>query len=133
MVWRRGPHGALEVCLIRVGTAWSLPKGHLDHGETPEQAALREVVEETGLPAGALTAGQALPASEYAYRRRESGRLVFKRVDHFLVELTQPEARLVPQAAEVDEVAWVPLEEAGKRVAYRDLRAALAEAVRLLG
>jgi 8-oxo-dGTP pyrophosphatase MutT (NUDIX family) len=67
-----------------------------------------------------------LPASEYAYRRRD-GRLVFKRVDHFLIE-TPGEAALRPQRGEVDEVAWFPLDEAPQRVAYRDLRAALAAA-----
>lgn len=133
VVWRTGRSGQVEVLLIRVGTAWSLPKGNLDAGETPGQAALREVAEETGLPAGALRLGSALPTAEYAYRRRDTGRLVFKRVDHFLVELTEPEAPLHPQASEVDGAEWVPLGEATARVAYRDLRATLAEAERLLG
>jgi len=116
----------VEVVLIRVGEAWSLPKGNLEPGETPEQAALREVAEETGLPVELLAVSGRLPASDYAYRRRD-GRLIFKRVEHFLIELTG-DAPLVPQATEVDEAAWVPLDEAERRVAYRDLRAALGAA-----
>ena len=121
---RPGDPPQVEVVLIRVGRAWSFPKGNLDRGETPEQAALREVAEETGLPIELLAIRGRLPAAEYAYRRRD-GRLIFKRVEHFLIEVNG-DAALVPQAAEVDEVAWVALDEAERRVAYRDLRAALA-------
>src|SRR5437660_12141961 len=60
-----------DVCLIRVGDAWSLPKGNIDAGETPEAAALREVAEETGLPVAQLHILGPLPSAEYAYRRRE--------------------------------------------------------------
>ena len=125
--------GAVEVVLIRVRDAWSLPKGNLDGDETPEQAALREASEETGLPLDALELEGELPPSEYAYRRRDTGRLVFKRVDHFLVRLTRPEAPLRPQAEEIDDAEWIPLADAAGRVAYRDLRAALTEAQALLG
>lgn len=126
----RSRDGRVEVVLIRVGAAWSLPKGNLDPGETAAEAALREVAEETGLPRAALRLGAPLTPSRYAYRRRD-GRLVFKRVDHFLVELVA-EAPLHPQEGEVDEAAWVGLDEAAGRVAYRDLRTALGEAHALL-
>ena len=125
VVVRRGG-GGWQVCLIRVGDAWSLPKGNLEAGESPENAALREVAEETGLPRERLDLRGPLPSAEYAYRRRD-GHLVFKRVHHFLVELAG-DAPLVPQAGEVDAVEWVALAEAATRVSYRDLRAALTEA-----
>jgi len=127
-VVRRGA-GGWEACLIRVGTAWSLPKGNLDAGETPEQAALREISEEVGLPRESLTVRGELPPSEYMYRR--GGRLVSKIVHHYLVE-APPDAPLRPDAREVDEAQWVPLREAATRVSYRDLRAAFEEAVRRL-
>jgi 8-oxo-dGTP pyrophosphatase MutT (NUDIX family) len=128
VVVRRG-EGGWEVCLIRVGQAWSLPKGNLDAGETPEQTALREISEEVGLPLDRLRILGELPASEYMYRR--DGRLVSKIVHHYLVE-APTDAPLRAQQQEVDEAAWVPLHEAEARVAYKDLRAALAEAVRRL-
>lgn len=125
---RRGAEG-WETCLIRVGQAWSLPKGLVERGESPEQAAVREVSEEVGIPAELLHLRAPLPASEYAYRR--DGRLIFKRVDHFLVEVPAGTA-VRPQAAEVDEVAWTPLAGASARVAYRDLRRVLDAAAALL-
>jgi 8-oxo-dGTP pyrophosphatase MutT (NUDIX family) len=121
--------GGWEVCLIGVRGSWSLPKGLVEAGESPEETAIREISEEVGIPVERLRLRAPLPPSEYAYRRQ--GQLVFKRVDHFLVEV--PAGTVAhPQAEEVDEVAWVPLAEAPRRVAYRDLRAALAEAARLL-
>src|SRR5579884_3163174 len=127
VVVRRGPAGeGWEALLIRVGDAWSLPKGNLDRGETHEQAALREISEETGLPLDGLTLRAELPPAEYMYRRRD-GRLVGKIVHHYLVE-APPDAPLRPQLAEVDEAAWLPFDDAARRVAYRDLRAAFEAA-----
>lgn len=126
VVVRRSPEGGeWEACLIRVRDAWSLPKGNLDRGETPEQAALREISEETGLPLDRLTVLGELPPAEYMYRR--DGRLIGKIVHHYLVEAPN-DAPLRPQLAEVDEAQWVPLEQAERQVAYKDLKAAFRAA-----
>ena len=53
---------------------WDLPKGKIDPGETPEQAAIREVQEETGLRE--LTLGPALPASFHTYRDQQDRRVL---------------------------------------------------------
>jgi 8-oxo-dGTP pyrophosphatase MutT (NUDIX family) len=128
VVVRRGPSG-WEAVLIRVGKAWSLPKGNVDKGETAEQAALREISEEVGLPVDRLRILGELPPSEYMYRR--NGRLVGKIVHHYLVEAPS-DAPLRPDQREVDEAEWVPLREAAQRVTYKDLRAAFTEAVHRL-
>ena len=128
VVVRRNATG-WDVCLIRVGRSWSLPKGGIEAGETPAQAALREVAEETGLPLAGLHLRGPLPAAEYAYRR--DGRVIFKRVHHFLVEAAGAEP-LRPQASEVDEAAWFPLQQATSTAAYRDVRSALLAAQRVL-
>jgi 8-oxo-dGTP pyrophosphatase MutT (NUDIX family) len=129
VVVRSGDAG-WDVCLIRVGQRWSLPKGNLDPGETPQQAALREVSEETGLPLDRLAVRGDLAPSEYAYRR--AGRLIFKLVHHFLIE-APPDAPLLPQTSEVEEARWVPFEEALQTISYRDLVHPLEDARRLLG
>ena len=126
VVVRRNPEsGEWEACLIRVRDAWSLPKGNLDRGESPEQAALREISEETGLPLDRLVVRAELPPAEYMYRR--DGRLIGKIVHHYLVE-APPDAPLRPQLAEVDDAQWVPLEQAEQQVAYKDLKAAFRAA-----
>jgi 8-oxo-dGTP pyrophosphatase MutT (NUDIX family) len=120
-----------EVCLVSDGRNWGFPKGIIEAGETPEQAALREISEETGIPRDVLTLGAALPVSEYVYRRRDTGRLIFKRVHHFLVA-TPPGTVLHPDPAEIAEAAWLGLDDARARLSYRNSVAILDAAGTLL-
>lgn len=94
---------------------WSLPKGHLEQGETAEQAAVREVAEETGID-GAILA----PLGSIDYWFVTEGRRVHKTVHHFLLRFLGGE--LSDLDPEVTEVAWVPLSEMGTRLAYADER-----------
>lgn len=111
-----------QACLVNDGHYWGLPKGNVDRGETPEQAALREIEEEIGIPAQRLRVIATLPASEYVYRR--GGRLIFKRVYHFLVQ-APARARLTPQPEEIAEAVWLPFDKAIERASFRDAVVAL--------
>jgi len=124
VVVRRGARG-VEVCLINDGRYWGLPKGNVEPGERAEDTALREIAEETGLDAATLQIRASLPTSEYVYRR--GGRLIFKRVNHFLVEATGP-AELKPDPGEVTEAAWLSFDDALARVTFRDTVLAVREA-----
>ncbi len=94
---------------------WSLPKGHLEIGETAEQAAEREVAEETGI------SGQVLaPLGSIDYWFVTEGRRIHKTVHHFLLRFLGGE--LSDEDVEVTEVAWVLLAELGTRLAYADER-----------
>ena len=110
---------------MRAGRYWGFPKGHVEAGETPEEAALREISEECGLAAQSLTILAALPRSEYVYRR--DGRLIFKLVHHFLVT-TPAGAGITPQAGEIDEAQWLSIDSAIARASFADSRTALAAA-----
>ncbi len=94
---------------------WSLPKGHLEDGETAEQAAVREVEEETGIR-GRLVA----PLGTIDFWFVAEDRRVHKTVHHFLLEAAT--GTLNDDDAEVVEVAWVPLDELDGRLAYADER-----------
>lgn len=94
---------------------WSLPKGHIELGETAEQTAIREVAEETGVQGSVLAA---LGSIDYWFVTE--GRRVHKTVHHYLMRFLGGE--LSDEDVEVTEVAWVPFKELPSRLAYADER-----------
>jgi len=94
---------------------WSLPKGHIEEGETAEAAAIREIREETGI-SGSIVA----PLGVIDFWFMAENRRVHKTVHHFLLRAESGE--LSSDDAEVDSVEWVPLEDMSTRLAYADER-----------
>ncbi len=88
-----------------------LPKGHLDGSETPEEAAKREVAEETGVTAELI---EKLGEVEYSYERR--GRRRAKRVVFYLFEYRS--GSLEDHDQEIEDARWMPLEEAVEALTY---------------
>lgn len=114
------PHVALIA--TRKKTRWGLPKGAVAQGETSEQAALREVLEETGLEAEIV---KPLDTIEYYFRAGDV--LIRKRVDFYLMRYVGGE--LTPQLSEVDDVEWVALNEAVSRASFDSEKKLLAMAL----
>jgi ADP-ribose pyrophosphatase YjhB (NUDIX family) len=104
---------------------WSLPKGHIEAGETAEEAAVREVEEETGI-IGRVVA----PLGTIDFWFVAEDRRVHKTVHHFLLRALGGE--LSDSDVEVSEVAWVPLHELESRLAYADERRLIRRATELL-
>ena len=98
---------------------WSLPKGHIEEGETPEVAALREVAEETGIQS---EIARSLGVIDFWFMA--SGKRIHKTVHHFLFR--EVGGSLKPQVTEVDDVAWIPLDEIVTRLAYPDEKKLIA-------
>jgi ADP-ribose pyrophosphatase YjhB (NUDIX family) len=92
---------------------WSLPKGHIEEGETPEEAALREVQEETGIVS---VIEKSLGVIDFWFMA--GGKRIHKTVHHYLFR--ENGGVLAAQESEVDEVAWFPLAEIIDRLAYPD-------------
>jgi 8-oxo-dGTP pyrophosphatase MutT (NUDIX family) len=105
---------------------WALPKGLIGPGESPEEAALREVAEETGLEA---TPVQKLGDVRYVYTW--AGERVFKIVSFYLFRYRSGRlGDIAPeQLIEVDEARWLPLEEAPKLLTYKGEREMAAKAL----
>jgi 8-oxo-dGTP pyrophosphatase MutT (NUDIX family) len=109
----REENGTIRVAMIatRGRSRWGLPKGAPTGDETTEQAALREVWEETGLR-GEIVA--LLDRIEYFFRAND--KLIRKEVDFYLMRYAEGELR--PQLSEVDDCEWVELAEAISRASF---------------
>lgn len=119
-------HAAIIGRLDRRGRLlWSLPKGHIEPGESPEQTAVREITEETGITGRVR---QAIGTIDYWFVA--DNRRVHKTVHHFL--LTAVGGELSDEDVEVTEVAWVPLGELDGLLAYADERRLVRHAIGLL-
>ncbi|HEX8722789.1 MAG TPA: NUDIX domain-containing protein [Pyrinomonadaceae bacterium] len=122
---RRG--GRAEVALISVGepARWQLPKGLVGRGESPEEAALREVAEETGL---SCEIEAELERVEYWYFSKGGARRVrFHKFVHFYL-MRHVSGDVSGHDDEVNEARWVGLEDAEVMLAFRGEKKALAEA-----
>jgi 8-oxo-dGTP pyrophosphatase MutT (NUDIX family) len=98
---------------------WSLPKGHIEEGETPEQAAIREVAEETGIQSEIEK-----PLGIIDFWFMAGGKRIHKTVHHYLFR--ESGGLLAAQETEVDEVAWFPLNQIIDKLAYPDEKKLIA-------
>jgi 8-oxo-dGTP pyrophosphatase MutT (NUDIX family) len=102
--------------------AWGLPKGLVEPGEESEEAALREVQEETGLEARILSS-----LGEISYWYVWGDDRVRKRVAFFLMEATGGDVS--KHDHEMEEVRWFPLDDAPRRATYPTERGVLRQAI----
>jgi 8-oxo-dGTP pyrophosphatase MutT (NUDIX family) len=124
----RRPHAAVIARRNRAGRLeWCLPKGHLEGSETAEEAAVREIAEETGIRGEIL---QALGTIDYWFTGED--RRIHKIVHHFLLSATGGELSVDGDPdGEAEDVAWVAIDDLADRLAYPNERrlAAAARAV----
>ncbi len=111
VVYRRNDEGKLEILLIRTKSRWGFPKGNIEKGEPKDQAALREVKEETGVDAEIISY---LGEVDYWY---SSGTVrIHKFVYYYLMKYKGGE--IVPQKEEIDEAKFIPIEDVEKTLSY---------------
>ncbi|GAB4321648.1 MAG: NUDIX hydrolase [Candidatus Sumerlaeia bacterium] len=128
----RRRQGEVEVCLIstREGRRWQLPKGHLERGESPEMAAVREVREETGCEGRILGLIDSITYGFVARYGKRRPSLRHKRVYFYL--MLYEEGRTSDHDWEVDASRWFRADEAREKLSFSNERQILHKALESL-
>ncbi|MDP3999556.1 MAG: NUDIX domain-containing protein [bacterium] len=110
--------------LYHGGGYWNFPKGKLEQDERSFNAALREVGEETGIPAGSLRMAPNFRVTDkYIYQRE--GQKIFKIVIFFLAQTSQSEIKV---SFEHEGYAWFPYRDALKHTSHKNIKIILKRA-----
>lgn len=117
VIFRRGKDNRIEILLIQdAKNRWTIPKGHIEEGETPKQTAEREIGEETGLQE--LKVMNWLGKINFRYRRATS--LVLMTTEIFLVKALGDTDKLKPEEW-MNGIKWFPANEALDKIEYDDI------------
>jgi 8-oxo-dGTP pyrophosphatase MutT (NUDIX family) len=128
VVFRRDAGGAYFLLIRDPYGHWGLPKGHLEGGETPIEAAVREVAEETGLLELAVV--DQLPTIDWYFK---DGTVVVHKFCHFFL-IESGTGDPCPQTDEgITECIWLPLGSALGTLSYANAREVLKAAGQRLG
>jgi 8-oxo-dGTP diphosphatase len=117
-----------KICLVskKNGRIWALPKGRLDPGETPEQTAHREILEETGHLA---KVGAMIDEIHYYFFLNENQTYYHKTVTFYVMKILEENSQQRDQ--EADEVSWFDFPEALRKLSYLNEKKILKKAQRM--
>lgn len=119
VIYRRSVDASSKVEILLIQDSkdrWTIPKGHIEAGESPRQAAEREIREETGLQK--MKVLDWLGKINFRYRRGNS--LVLMTTEIFLVE-AQGNSNVVNPEKWMNSLAWMPANEALDKIEYEDI------------
>lgn len=126
IVFRRDHADILYLLLHHAAGHWDFPKGHIEHGETEEEAAVRELREETGITDPAFVSGYR-ESIHYVYTTDH--KRISKTVVFFLAETAQAAVSLSDEHV---GYRWLPFNEAKQRLTFRNGKELLEKAHHLL-
>lgn len=119
IIYRRNPSKPSEIQILLIQDSkhrYTIPKGHIEEGESARQAAEREIREETGLQE--MKVDKWLGKINFRYRRQSS--LVLMTTEIFLVEALGDTAKLSPEEW-MKGIKWLPAHDAFEKIAYEDI------------
>lgn len=117
VIWRRVDGKKIEILLIQdAKERWTIPKGHIEEGETAKETAEREIREETGLQKMEMQGF--LGKINFRYRRQQS--LVLMTTDIFLVAAKGDTNDIKPEEW-MNDIKWFPATEALDKIEYEDI------------
>ena len=117
IVWRRNTAGEVEILLLQdIKGRWSIPKGHIEEGESPKETAEREITEETGLKEMRIM--DWLGKTSFRYRRQNS--LVLMTTQIYLVE-AKGDTNKIEKEDIYKSLEWLPVNRALEVIQYEDI------------
>lgn len=105
---------------------WGFPKGHLEEGETDEQAALREVKEETGIEADII---EQLDTIQYYFTHPQKG-TILKKVTIFLMKFKSGDPKA--QEKEILDLGWFSIEETQAKLSFKEDKELMTKALTII-
>lgn len=117
VVYRRNSDGGVEILLIQdAKDRWTIPKGHIEEGETAKETAAREITEETGLKHVQVQSW--LGKINFQYRRQQS--LVLMTTEIFLIHAFKDSDKIIPEDW-MNGIKWFSANEALDKIEYDDI------------
>lgn len=121
-----GPEIKFAIILNSYGE-WTFPKGHIEKGEKPEEAATREIGEEIGL--SNLKIINLIDKIDYWFKLKD---ILYHKFVYFYLMETAPDSKLEAQVSEITKAVWMSGEEAEKNLKYKEDTPLLRKAVAML-
>ena len=119
IVYRHNKRGEIEVLLVQdARDRWTIPKGHIEEGESPRQTAKREVNEETGLALADIDVQEWLGKNNFQYRRVDS--LVLMKMHVFLIHATGNTDALQKEEW-MKGIRWFKADKALDKIEYENI------------